>query len=1313
MQFPASFGKYELLERIATGGMAEVYLARSVGLAGFEKRLVIKRIRPELARDPQFVQLFIHEARISVQLNHANVVQVYDLGRVGDSWFMAMEHLHGRDLTRLVKTLRAREERLPIPVSVAICAELLRGLHYAHTRPDTDGNLLGLVHRDVSPHNVVITFDGSAKLVDFGVARLMNTAQSETEGIRDGPGGGKYAYMSPEQATGGAFDHRTDLYSAGIVLWELIAGHRLFQDPDPQEKLRRVREAVIADPRDEGVPLDEALWQILLRALARDPHDRYPSAAVFEEDLRAWLFKNGEPAGLAEIAKWMTHAFPGDASRPPRPLVDLRSLASDLAELGHTDATPTPSSGPRPGRLPASDAERKPVTAVVIDVDGLTDLSLRLEPEDLFRRQFRLLRRVHRTADRHGGTLLRAVDDQIVAVFGVPRTRDEDAVRALQFARALEADAEHLRSIGIPVCFAVGAHQGEVTTHPGRARGRWLPRGDTTRLARRLSTLADHGQVLCSDAARNSARDAFTFGPPLSLRSRGGKAPLAAWPLLQRKRGLRVTRSGTWLRRGAEVDVLGKALVALDDGTGSALSLTGPVGSGKSRFLREIRDLAQRRRVPFYVGRCAPRGVDPPMEPFRDWVRQITGVDADGCNPSDGLDTLASIGISREDRERVARFLGAPGTPPRAEAVGSLLTRIVRALAQVSPVVFALEDAERLSTAERKQTCALVSATRDVPILWLVSHREPVADAFKALGPVITLGAFDRKAQRRLLAGTLGVADISDALLEFVSRTCEGNALYLEEMLRFLVQSGQVEVRDGRAEYVAILRAPTLPGSLNALVTSRLDALDPASKGVLQLAATIGSDFPLALLAEAAGMDDVRAIVADLTQHHLLVQEGPETWAFVSELVRESVLHGILGVQRRDQHLLVASAIETLYADSLAPWHETLAAHCAQGGRTVDAARYAHTAGQRLESAQFFERALAAYQHGLRWLEDAPEEPSTWDARTQGEAMLRLRIGSLLIVTGDVSRGQRALQLALDIASDACLPWVEVRAHVVLGRSYMDGGKPVLARAHLRQAQAMLAYEDDDALTVVCLEARASLALQEGRDARADALWNEALSASGDDLAARARCLIGLANRHLRAGDTERANPLLDRAMADAEDAGDRLLLGRAQNNRGTSASLAGDHDTALDWYRRSLQTREGLGYPRGVVFNHHNIGDAHFHKDDFAHAWVAFQRSRELAHDLGWDGGMALNDVYLGYIQAHRGESEGTARIAAARRVAVDCEDADTDVTGAWLLGRLACESGDTDAARAHFTDGLTTAQAMGLTPLASRIEDALASLD
>ncbi|MFN7147789.1 MAG: serine/threonine-protein kinase, partial [Myxococcota bacterium] len=237
MELPAQFGRYQLLERIAAGGMAEVFLARSFGVEGFEKRLVIKRILPELAQNPRFVQMFVHEAKLSVSLAHPNIVQVFDLGKVGDDPYMAMEYIQGRDLTQVLRVLRRNGERLPIPIAVTIAAAVARGLAYAHARAAPDGRPLHIVHRDVSPHNIMVSYEGDVKLVDFGIARLVG----EREGAdAKRPGGGKFAYMSPEQAAGKPLDHRSDIFSLGVVLFEMLAGRRLFADGDPDEKLRAV-----------------------------------------------------------------------------------------------------------------------------------------------------------------------------------------------------------------------------------------------------------------------------------------------------------------------------------------------------------------------------------------------------------------------------------------------------------------------------------------------------------------------------------------------------------------------------------------------------------------------------------------------------------------------------------------------------------------------------------------------------------------------------------------------------------------------------------------------------------------------------------------------------------------------------------------------------------------------------------------------------------------------------------------------------------------------------------------------------------------
>lgn len=1329
MHLPAPFGKYELLERIATGGMAELYLARSFGVAGFEKHLVIKRIRPELADDPRFVQMFINEAKIGVHLNHPNVVQVYELGRVGRHYYIAMEHLHGRDLTRLVKTLRAVERRLPLPLAVAVVAEVCRGLAYAHGRTDKQGRLLGLVHQDVSPHNVLVTFTGEVKLVDFGIARLIHTAEGQAahpEGRR--PGGGKYAYMSPEQALGLPVDHRTDVFSAGIVLWELIVGHRLYQHDDPAEKLRLVQQAVIPHPGDEGVDIDDALWAILSRALTADREERYPSAAVLEEDLRAWLFESRQRVDRGDIAALMAQAFP-EAADPTLDDIQLHQMVADLERLADrpdettNTGTPTPAGielhsdtatpSRLPGRLQLPNGERKTVTVLILDIDGLTGLSEHLDPEALFKRHYQILRWVRSITDRFGGKVQAAVDDQVTVLFGVPRNRVDDLHDALACALELQRRVGDLERKGMRVALAVGVHLGEVTVARRGHRIRFVARGDTRRLARKLASLADHGQVLVSERVLGAAEGQFTLrkGPPVV--ERGGRPPQASYILDGTRHAFRQRPKGPWLKRGDELERLRDAVVALGAGGGDALGLAGEPGAGKSRLLREIRDLALKRSFPFYGVRCSAEGTNRPMEPFRDLVAEVLGASADKA-PTEALldrtERLAQIGATPRDLEAIGALLGAqPRHQPDETEVWRALLRMLRGLAREAPLLLAIDDVHRLPAPEQRGLATLLEAAQDSPILFLLTHRGTAPEPLAARLKPVRLGPVPLDGQRRLLGHLLEAEVVDHRISDLVARTCEGNPYFIEEMTKYLIARGRVAVRDG----VAILQpsateGSTLPHSLAGLVAARIDALDPASKGVLQLAAIIGRDFDENLLAAAVGLDDPTPLVLDLAARGLIVRSAPGTWAFASELVHESALRGILGVQRRDCHRLVAHAYETLYGDQLEGKHEILARHCHWAGRHLDAARHAWAAGQQLEREHFLEQARSVYLLGIQALAVAGDDPDQWDARVQGDAMLHYRYGAVSLLLGDTQTGERALQLALDVSSDAGLPWIEVRAHLELGRSYAQRGKNRMANAHLGQARALVRFEDDVELQRETLEAAAGLAFDEGRNAEAEALWQEALQLAGDDAAARARCEIGLANRYLRCGEHAQAEPLLRSALQAARAAGDRILEGRVLNNIGLLHSWTGGLEKALEYYRKALEVREGIGYTRGIVVNHHNIGDTHFRAGDYARAWVAFERSRELAEEMGWPRGVVLNEIYLAHIDAIRGQADVEPLLEAIERARA-LGDAEIATAGAWLAGRYLIEERRFDEARDQLERALGEARAWDLLPMAGLIEEML----
>jgi serine/threonine protein kinase len=279
---PAAFGKYYLLGLIARGGMAEVYRARPRKDAA--KLLAIKCMRPQLAREARFVDMFIREGKLALMLRHPSIVGTSDVGRIEGRYFIAMEYIGGKDLTQVLRRCQEDNKRIPVPHAVFIAARIAEGLDYAHRLQGDDGRPLNIVNRDVSPSNVRISYDGEVKLLDFGIAQALMKFTSEIGVLK-----GKFSYMSPEQIRGMPVDARTDIFSAGIILHEMLTTEKLFRGDTEFALMEKVRKAEVPAPSNFNRRVTPEIDQIVLKALARDVADRYQSAAALAADLDALI----------------------------------------------------------------------------------------------------------------------------------------------------------------------------------------------------------------------------------------------------------------------------------------------------------------------------------------------------------------------------------------------------------------------------------------------------------------------------------------------------------------------------------------------------------------------------------------------------------------------------------------------------------------------------------------------------------------------------------------------------------------------------------------------------------------------------------------------------------------------------------------------------------------------------------------------------------------------------------------------------------------------------------------------------------------
>ncbi len=299
------FGPYQLIDRVAIGGMAEVFKAKRKGVEGFEKIVALKRILPHLSENKEFLDMFVDEAKMVAGLAHPNIVQIFDLGRIEKSYYIAMEYIHGRDLRTIMRRARDKGLRMPLDLSLRVVGQVCAALEYAHRKKDERGQPMQIVHRDVSPQNILISFEGDVKLVDFGIAKAATKASNTDRGALRG----KLLYMSPEQAWGRPIDRRSDVFSLGIVLYEVLTETKPFVGAGTEVSiLELVRQCVITPAREINPRVPEPLDRVIMKALAREPDERYQDAGQMQRGLERFL-RERPPVSARDLARFLELLF--------------------------------------------------------------------------------------------------------------------------------------------------------------------------------------------------------------------------------------------------------------------------------------------------------------------------------------------------------------------------------------------------------------------------------------------------------------------------------------------------------------------------------------------------------------------------------------------------------------------------------------------------------------------------------------------------------------------------------------------------------------------------------------------------------------------------------------------------------------------------------------------------------------------------------------------------------------------------------------------------------------------------------------------
>ncbi|CAN5783621.1 hypothetical protein BH23GEM9_BH23GEM9_29030 [soil metagenome] len=1134
---------YQVIEKLGQGGMGVVYRARDTQLG---RVVALKFPAPRLAGDADAKARVIREARAACALDHVNICTIYEIGETdAGQVFIAMAYYAGETLeTKLARS------RLPLEEVLAYAIAVTDGLVKAHEQ--------GLAHRDIKPANVMVTEDAVVKLLDFGLAEATDERLTEAGVARATP-----AYMSPEQARGERVDHRSDIWSLGVVLYEMLTGRRPFNGRDAQAVIRGIlndEPEAVAVRRPEVPAL---LERIVAKALARGVAERYRDA---EELLR-----------------------------------DLLQVRDDLAGVQSTGgATADPAGPPARGGELLPGGERVQVTAVVWVFGGPDGSTDQPGAQDLDRLLETARPHAADVVQQHGGIIHRVAAGQIVAVFGIPTPREDDCVQAARAALELPA---RLRACapadGLEVAVRTGLDTGVVRAHRSRRAGH--PRritGSPLRVAARLARHAHTDEVLASPDSRRLLGRFFETEDGAPLRSRGTGGDVTTARIVEESAsGNRLDVASAELTpltgRDKELETLRRCLRRATAGDGQLVTVIGEAGLGKSRLLHEFR--GRMDGVTALQGCCSSRGSFQPFKPFIEALQNYFGV-GPGLAGEGAADRV--IERIRDDTPELEAYaplylhlldLSSAAHPLPEHLEGESLNRLLlKALAAVftlssrqNRLVLLLEDWHWSDEASRKVLDQLVELVPAYPLLVALTFRPDYspAGAHPAHQTTIRLRPLDASASTRIVTSTLRAEHLPDSVGALLHQRTGGNPFFLEEICRTLRDEGTLRVEEGHLVLLRSLEKLPLPSTVQAVIRTRLHRLDREARAVLRAASVVGREFTRDILRhtlrdEAGSNAMLDTSLEALRRAELIHQTNvfPEaTYRFRHVLTRDVAYDGLLQHQRTRIHGLVGQAIEKHFADRLEEHAEVLAHHFGEAKDWRKVVRYSRVAAERSYRLGRLSETLALFEQARKALDRLPQDVE----REQTLIELLLRRERVY----EAIAGHEEQQAAID------------ELFALLSRA---GDPRTLAEVHIRQGD---------------------LQILQGRFEQAEAALNEALHVSrtqahgpGEQKALRSiGFLRWLQDRHEEAVSINEELVALDRQQGDTDALVTDLL------NLLTVLRRLKEFDRGLICVEELLVLNEQLDDPVRQLPLYSSIGEFYRNLGDHSRALFYIDRAVEL----------------------------------------------------------------------------------------------------
>jgi serine/threonine protein kinase/tetratricopeptide (TPR) repeat protein len=998
---PTVFGRYEVRRSLGTGGYGDVYLGHDGQL---DRPVAIKVLRTKRDHKQTEDNVSLQEARKLARLRHPGIVTVHDVGVQGDQIYIVSDYLDGVDLGHWLRGYRPTW-----PEAVQITASVADALAHAHTRL--------IVHRDIKPANIIITSEHTPVLVDFGIA----LGEDEVTGGVKGKISGTPNYMSPEQAEGAAhrIDGRTDVYSLGVVLYEMLTGRLPFKANSLKELLRQVIEDEPQPPRQLVPQLSPDLERICLKALSKKQQDRYTTAGDFAEDLRRVL---------ATLSDSMTV--------PPSSSISPSEAPSRSVTLDTSGAMRR-----------AREAERRQLTILVCGCEVFeSEAYLEMDPED----QASLLSTFHETCDKavlqYGGTVVQRNEKGLLSCFGFPVAYENAARRAARSGLAiLEAfgnvNARSIRNDKLEIEPWVGIHTGSAIAETKEDEVSLV--GEARNVALRLEDVAIAGQVICTEVSHELFKGRFQCASIGQHAIKGVSHPLELF------RVERVAVTGSLLDaippaelspltgRDHEISLLKDRWEQAQEGMGQIVLLIGEPGLGKSRLVHTMKQHVLGQMVvgefdaPVIEWRCSPHFQNTRLYPAIDFFERALAIERE--NPQQDrfellLNRLHKYGLDTpEDVPLWASLLSLPtpeNFPPlslspvrQKEETFRAIQEWLHVRAERRPILFIVEDLHWVDASTLEFLGQFLSEGLHDSILTLLTFRPEFKTPWPAVAHQTGL-ALNRLTRSQVgeLMRQKTKSDLSDAVIEQVYDRAGGVPLFVEEFTK-IVQESDLAERPIGVDTGSWLKRE-IPATLQDLIMARLDQME-SERDLAQIAATLGRTFSYELLAAVANRDEptLKDELAKLVQAEIIYQKGrpPEsTYFFKHALLEDALYNALIKGKRQQFHRRIAEALEERFSKTVETRPELLAHHFTEAGLPNKAIGYWLSAGLRSQERSANVEAIGHLTKGLEVVRSLPESPG----RDAQELQLLTTLGPVYIA----ARGYAAPEVGptLERARELC-----------------------------------------------------------------------------------------------------------------------------------------------------------------------------------------------------------------------------------------------------------------------------------------------------